>query len=209
MKAREFAFVACVFVGLVVGLSGYLNIPAIKTMASEMLGWGVILGSFALALGLLNMIRIHGGKLYRGQGGPLDRFFSVVLLAIMFITTVVGLTKGVASKEYQFLYTTFLTPLDSTIFSLIAFYITSAAWRAFVARNSDAAILLITATVVMLGRAPIGELISGRLPATTNWIMNIPNMAGQRGIMIGAALGSIALALRLLLGIERSYMGRS
>lgn len=208
MKPRELAFVLCVLVGLTVGASGYLNVPIVKTMSQEMLGWGVILGAFALALGLLNMIRIHGGRLANSQGTLLDRFFSLVLLAMMSLTAVVGLTRGVPSQQYQFLYTTFLTPLDSTIFSLIAFYIASAAWRAFIARNVDAAILLVTAVIVMLGRAPIGEIISRQLPQATVWIMNIPNTAGQRGIIIGASLGSIALALRILLGIERSYMGR-
>jgi hypothetical protein len=39
------------------------------------------------------------------------------------------------------------------------------------------------------------------------WIMNYPNLAGQRAIMIGIGLGVVAMSLRLILGIERTYLG--
>ena len=39
------------------------------------------------------------------------------------------------------------------------------------------------------------------------WIMNSPNLAGQRSIMIGIGLGVVAMSLRVILGIERTYLG--
>ncbi len=97
------------------------------------------------------------------------------------------------------------TPLQATMFSLLAFYIASAAFRAFRVRNVEATILLIAAVVVMLGRIPLGERRSfGRF---TEWLMQVPNGAAQRGIIIGAALGAASLSLRVILGIERSYLG--
>jgi len=81
-------------------------------------------------------------------------------------------------------------------------------------RNVEATILLGAAMVVMLGRIPAGDSISrtllgdpGRLGAFTEWLMNNPNAAAQRGIIIGAALGAASLSLRVILGIERSYLG--
>ena len=70
-----------------------------------------------------------------------------------------------------------------------------------------------SAFFVMLGRVPIGDMISGFLPenirlsAVATFIMNIPQSAGQRAIMIGIGLGIISTALRLILGIERTYLG--
>jgi hypothetical protein len=66
----------------------------------------------------------------------------------------------------------------------------------------------------MLGRTPLGEYIfrwapGGErwLPAVTDWFMAVPNTAAQRGVIIGAALGAASLSLRVILGIERSYLG--
>jgi hypothetical protein len=37
--------------------------------------------------------------------------------------------------------------------------------------------------------------------------MNVPQLAGKRAIMIGAALGAISTALKVLTGLERTYLG--
>jgi hypothetical protein len=60
---------------------------------------------------------------------------------------------------------------------------------------------------------PVGDLLTGFLPEgyrlsnLADWIMNVPNKAGQRAIMIGIALGIVSTSLRLILGIERSHLG--
>jgi hypothetical protein len=60
----------------------------------------------------------------------------------------------------------------------------------------------------MLGRVPIGNLISDNIPDLANWILNFPSMAARRGILIGIGLGTVATALRVISGIERTYLGK-
>ena len=101
----------------------------------------------------------------------------------------------------------------ATMFAMLAFYIASAAFRAFRARNAESTLLLVTAVLVMLWRIPMGEIvlksIHESIPNLINtYIMNGANMAVQRGIIIGAALGAAAMSLRIMLGIERTYMGK-
>jgi hypothetical protein len=100
-----------------------------------------------------------------------------------------------------------------TMFAMLAFFIASAAYRAFRARNAEATLLLLTAVLVMLWRVPMGEaflrLFSDSLPHYINmFVMNGFNVAVQRGIIIGAALGAASMSLRIMLGIERTYMGK-
>jgi len=67
--------------------------------------------------------------------------------------------------------------------------------------------LLVAAMIIMLGVNPATQRFLPFLSDWTNWIMDYPNAAAQRGIIIGAALGAASMALRILLGIERSYLG--
>ena len=65
----------------------------------------------------------------------------------------------------------------------------------------------------MFWRVPIGEAILNQLPGDfpyfiNKFVMNGANTAVQRGIIIGAALGAAAMSLRIILGIERTYMGK-
>ncbi len=114
---------------------------------------------------------------------------------------------GNHGRMYQWLYDYVFAPANATMFSLLAFFIASAAFRAFRAHNLEAGILLCTAILLLLGRATIGAAISPFFPEISDWIMNIPNNAGYRAIMMGAALGGIATGLRIILGLERSHLG--
>ena len=59
----------------------------------------------------------------------------------------------------------------------------------------------------MLGRVPVGRAISGVLPQASEWLMAVPNLAAKRGIMLGVCLAAVATSLRIIFGIERSYLG--
>lgn len=114
---------------------------------------------------------------------------------------------GPSGRVRTWMYNYVFYPCNATMFSLLAFFIASAAFRAFRARNTEAALLLGAGILVLLGRAPIGALISDYLPEITNWVIDVPNNAGRRAIMMGAALGGIVTGLRIILGMERSHLG--
>ena len=69
-------------------------------------------------------------------------------------------------------------------------------------------LLLIAALIVMMRFNPYFGPISPFLAKTSNWLMNVPNLAAQRAIVIGIGLGIVATALKVILGIERGYMGK-
>ena len=93
------------------------------------------------------------------------------------------------------------------MFSLLAFYIASAAYRSFRARSALATILLVSAVIVMVRFFPMGPL-SDPAAVAADWILNVPNLAAKRAIIIGVGLGIVSTALKIILGVERSYMGR-
>ena len=171
-----------------------------KTMVQQ---WLIIISLFMYIFAWRSFTMYHVKKIQRKTGGY---WFSIVALASIVLMALAGfLTNRGAffDSMYDYVY----APLQASMFSLLAFFITSAAFRAFRARNLEATLLLITAVIVMLGRVPVGALMWKGLPNFVEWVLMYPNMAAQRGILIGVGLGSIATAMKIILGIERSYLG--
>jgi hypothetical protein len=176
-----------------------------------LLEWGLILAAAAFLLGLANLVQVNLPKVINRER---DWGYKVVMLGSLLATLVVGFIGGQerleAGMAYKWVFDFVFIPLNATMFALLAFFIASAAFRAFRARNIDATVLLAAAIVVMIARVPLGEdlpLIGERLPQVMNWIMDVPNIAARRAIFIGAALGAVATGLRIILGIERSHLG--
>jgi hypothetical protein len=98
-------------------------------------------------------------------------------------------------------------PLQATLFSLMAFFVFTAAWRVFRVRGVVSVVMLLAALVVLLGSVKLS--LGGnwsQLVDAKSWVMNVPVMAGARGMLLGIALGTIVTGLRLLLGVDRPYI---
>jgi len=74
--------------------------------------------------------------------------------------------------------------------------------------------MMAAAFIVMLGQVPIGAWLTHGLPDggalsflklenLSYWILHGPNMAAQRGISFGIEVGALAMALRIILSLER------
>jgi hypothetical protein len=114
---------------------------------------------------------------------------------------------GLSNYFYVEFFDNIMIPIQATMFSLLAFYIASAAYRAFRARSLLSTILLVAALIIMIRFVPMGP-ISDLVSALSSWVLKVPNMAAKRAIFIGVGLGMVATAIKILLGVERGYMGR-
>ncbi|MCX7765516.1 MAG: hypothetical protein N2246_02265 [Candidatus Sumerlaeia bacterium] len=206
---RQIPFLITTFVGVFMTAKFFLKLHLVENIANEIEQWGVIIIACAMVLGITNIFRINLLAIVRRRP---DWQYKVILLASFLITAVSGfvvfaVTGDIAGENvFNFIFLHIYLPLGSTMYALLAFYIASAAFRAFRAKNIEATLMLSAAILVMLGRVPLGMAISDIFPQVANWIMAVPNTAGQRGIIMGAAIGVIALGLKVILGIERPYL---
>lgn len=170
------------------------------------LDWPPIVGVFALSLGTISLIRVSIGKIQRREA---NWGYTVVTLVGLTAVLIAGLPwfGGQRSAMVQWQFNNVMLPVTASMFAILAFFIASAAYRAFRARSALATLLLVSAVIVMMRFFPLGPF-TGITGETADWILNVPNLAAKRAILIGVGLGIVSTALKIILGVERSYLGR-
>lgn len=178
-----------------------LSVSAYQTV----LDWMQIIFVFTLLVGVISYAKLNAKKVSRRQSGW---GYNLIGLAGLIVMTILGLWMGTGEgTPFLWTFNHLQAPMQSTMFSLLAFFVASAAYRGFRARSRESGLLLVVAIVVMLGRVPLGNLISHWIPDVANWILRTPSMAAKRAIYIGIGLGTISTSLRIILGVERTYLG--
>lgn len=177
-----------------------------------------VVSAFTVGLGVINLFQIHGKRLLKGSAGAINSLaFLVSMFAMLTINILQQAHPNAINKNLnQLIFTGVLNSMDATMFSIIAFYIVSAAYRAFRVRSVEATLLLVTAVLVMIGQTALGQLFTNWLPSDPgnllhnlrfeiirDWILNKANTPAVRAINFGLGVGSLAVALRIWLGLER------
>lgn len=117
---------------------------------------------------------------------------------------------------FQYIFFT----LTSTTFSLLAFYMMTATYRAVRVKSWESGLLLVAAIIVLIGQVPmeqipfVGRILSGgQLGGISTFeylkgiILQYPNTAAKRAIILGISLGGLATGVKIIFGIEKPYMG--
>jgi hypothetical protein len=230
--SRSVAVLVTAVAGIVMVLSAFVR--PLEFLGTAVVDWFNVLAAIAFVLGGANLLKMNLLKVSAREAGW--GYSAVTVLAFLVTITVGALKVGVhpdpkfpavalsGDKEavggaFWRIYEYAMSPITSTLFALLAFYVASAAFRAFRAKNTAAILLLGTAFVVLLGRVYVGVLLTSWIPADNAWvswmrlenlsgiIMSVFTNAGTRAIIIGIAIGVAATSLKILLGLDRSYLG--
>ncbi len=210
---REFPLFLTAAIGLFMILSFFVPHQVVSVPADFLQQSAIIVVAFGVVLGGANLLRVNlEGVVRRQPGWP----YKLVLVAALVATVAIGLIEGrnfqAPGTRSTWIYDQVYAPMSSAMFSLLAFFIASAAFRAFRIRTVEAALLAIAAFIVMMGRVPLGGVLTAgfpkalRIESWAQWVLDVPQNAANRAILIGAALGVMATGLRVILGIERSYL---
>ena len=219
---REIPLFLTFLAGIFMVLGFFIPHAAVQAGQNEVQAYGIILLAASVLLGIMNLFRINLLKVSRREE---DWPFKLLLLVCMVGMFLAGMTQPfnldsndtatgpTTHTTFDWLFTAVFSPLQSSMFALLAFFIASAAFRAFRIRTFEASLLAVAGILVMMGRVPLGAVIwpsAHGVPGVAEiqeWIMTVPTVAARRGIFIGAALGAISLGLRVILGLERAHLG--
>ena len=169
---RQIPILIVAFIGALTLFGWFVEEPIIKAFVDDdATQWYDILASFAIILGAMNLMKMQIQKVARQKKGwP---YSIVAIFGFLFAITAGFFIKGVDDSVavwgahvttegtlFKWIFDYMFTPLSATMFSLLAFFVASASYRAFRIRNFEASLLLVAGIIIMVGRVPIGSLIS-------------------------------------------------
>jgi energy-coupling factor transporter transmembrane protein EcfT len=207
-------------------------IPSTQSWGEKAVVWFNILAGVAFVLGGGNLVKVQLETISSRRKGY---GYAAVTLIAFFAMLSFGLFKiGVhpqaqyplhpwagahdaPSSPFGWMYDYVFSPITATMFASLAFYVASAAFRAFRAKNIEAILLLATAFLVLIGNTAIARITDAlpeqlaflRLDSIVANLMTYLSTGAWRAITIGIAVGVAATSMRVLLGIDRPYLGRA
>jgi hypothetical protein len=243
-RSRRWLIIGCTFLaGCFYAMEFFWPVhevaPGVKenflTNVKEPVGFFVeIMGGLAIGLGVVSLASFHAKAIAlrkSGWGNSIVFFAGLLAMIVLGIWNVhvIRAAEHIQNPEvakqfqhsmrfvsggYNLVFNGLFQPLNSTMFSVLAFFIVSAAYRAFRIRSAEAALMSATAFIVMLGMVPLGMVLTSSIGANSSlaalrlenlgrWIMVVINMSTVRAINFGVAVGGLAMALRVWLSLER------
>lgn len=179
------------------------QIAGVSTMFGT---WVMLLASFALGLGAINIIVIHGKNTAKREKG--QWLFSVALLATFAFVALLGFAYDVKSKSYTYVYDILIGAGTLSLSSLRGFFTFSAFYRSFRTRTIEAGVLMIGCILVLMYAEPIAELVLPQLNVFTKWMLDVPYVGGTRAIAVIGGIALFLMSLRVIMGIDKTWMGK-
>jgi hypothetical protein len=192
-------------VGLIVLLGYFLPIDILIGLRLALLDWAIIIASFALLVGVINLIYVHWKKTTAAQTNSV---YSVVLLFSLAVTIIVVGWFGPSHDISKWIFNYVQVPIEASLMALLAVILAYASARLLRRRlNAFSIIFTVTVLIVLITATPLMGIELPFLSEFRSWVVRVPAVAGTRGILIGVALGIIATGLRILIGSDRPYRG--
>ena len=197
-------------VGLIVLLSYLIPDRVLIAARLALVDWTVVLAGLAVLVGVLNLLLVHVRRIQSAHAG---RFYSfLTILAVLFMLGVGALEsyRTGAPALYQkasltgVLFNGVIMASLAALASLVMFFLVVSAVRMLKAKPGGWSVLFLLAVLVSLvGWIPLS--LMSPVNDFRQWLVNVPVSAGTRGILLGIALGTLVIGLRVLVGAERPY----
>jgi len=165
-----------------------------------------VVGSGVCFIGLAMLVVSHIRRIYRRATDP-HWIYSVAVFVTLIPVSYALIFQGVEGPLTMWLFKYGVSPTHQTLFSMTAFYITTAAYRVFKFRNIDASVLLVSGMIILWSTLPLFTGFFPFLVPLATWINEVPVVAGYRAFILGVSLGSIGLGIRIMLHKHEEILG--
>ncbi len=197
--------VIAVFFGWLTLIGLLIPVPDITRLV---LGWASLLVAFALILGVLNLFVVHVNRVMRQKN-----IYSLFLITSMMAVFAITLTdmRDLTNNWLDRYFVWVQAPLEAALSSLLAFFLLFAGFQLMKRQRTVWSLLFLVTALLVLGTNVL-QVTPWLPPRFSQGFIQIQDIihnvivnAGMRGLLIGVALGTIMLAIRMLIGLERPY----
>ena len=197
-------------VGLVTLLGYFIQVPELVSLRLLLVDWAVILAGLAVIVGLLNVILTHFRRIRAASEGA---GYSMLTIVAAVTTFLIGSGEGLRDGSPRIYESNSLTGIlfngvivasQAALSAMIVFFLITAAIQLLRNRpNLWSVLFLVSVLITLIGWLPFSAL--SPVSAFRDWYASVPVLAGARGILLGMALGTLAVGLRVLTGTESPY----
>jgi len=188
----------------VITMTGLVDTIVPQVVAAFLIQIVVVTAALALVLGLFNLFGVHGNRILKTESGW---FYSLVTLFSMLI--VLGIhAAGINTDDdvpvSSVIFERLQVSLESALAGLLFFFLVYAAYRLMRDRPTVNGCWFTSAIlIVLLGWIPLQSLDA--LSSLRDWFLEVPVTAGAQGLLLGVALGTVTVGVRVLIGQEQAY----
>jgi hypothetical protein len=190
---------------LLVILGGFIEVPALKTMSDEVTAWVPLITPFAMVIGVAGLVRRTVRSIARSQS-LYDRLADGFILVSVAGVSILGFSRGMNHPNYVWFFNNVIAVFEAGAVGIISLFSASAARRVLRLKNAESCFFVAALVLTFLTVTNLGEVVWRGYPRLAGFFDNVVSMAAMRGITITAAVGLMSTGLRVMLGIERSYL---
>lgn len=187
----------------IAGLSDSL-FPEAQVVAKLFIEIVIVTAALALLLGLVNLLTVHSRRMIKFERGILYSGVTLVSAIAVIVIHALDLRTTDDFEISAVVFSRLQVALESALAGLIFFVMVYAAYRMMRDRVSITGCFFITTLmIVLLGWLPLQGLQT--FEELRNWLMEVPVTAGARGLLLGVAIGTITVGMRVLIGQEKAF----
>ena len=174
--------------------------PGLHAVTTLLYTWTILLGGFALLLGVVNVLLVHVRRIQTGQTGWT---YSLALVATLFAVFIAGLIEpeGAFGAMLGWIFENLIAPGQAMLFALTAFFLAAAAYRLLRIGRTGGVWMLTGVLLVLITQMPVANnFVSPLWAVLADWTVTYPATATIRGAILGSALALVVAGVRFLIG---------
>jgi len=185
--------------------SRYIIDDTLKLIVKELGMWSTIISNVGWGLGVVYLFQgeYHNTKMNRTIT-QYASFATLIVFSLLLVVMAATLPGDIMNASYLWVYYGFYRAQTTAFYGLMFLYLGSGTYRVLRARSIESTVLMVAGLLYLFRNASMFQMYFPWMTPVGEWIINYPNKAATIAATICSTFGSLLIAMRQLLGRERT-----